>query len=149
MKTIDAPEAVEVRQREFLPHSARRYRLRRLTFKVGVYVLLLGICAFILLPVGWMLTAALKPDVAPVFTTKPEWFPTKFWDWSNFWRVLTEAMPFGRYMLNTTIIVVGNIIGVLISCSIVGFAFARLRFRGSKVLFNVLIITMLIPWQAL
>ena len=30
-----------------------------------------------------------------------------------------------------------------------GFAFARLRFRGSKVLFYLLIVTMLIPWQAL
>ena len=35
------------------------------------------------------------------------------------------------------------------SCSLVGFAFARLRFRGSKVLFYILIVTMLIPWQAL
>ena len=58
-------------------------------------------------------------------------------------------MPFLRYMINTMIIVIGNIIGVLISCSIVGFAFARLRFRGSKVLFYILIVTMLIPWQAL
>ncbi len=38
---------------------------------------------------------------------------------------------------------------MLISCSLVGFAFARLRFRGSKVLFYILIVTMLIPWQAL
>ncbi len=58
-------------------------------------------------------------------------------------------MPFFRYMINTMIIVIANIFGVLISCSLVGFAFARLRFRGSKVLFYLLIVTMLIPWQAL
>jgi ABC-type glycerol-3-phosphate transport system permease component len=96
-----------------------------------------------------MLTAALKPDLEPVFTPKAEWYPTKFWEWGNFRRVLTDNMPFLRYMINTMIIVVGNIIGVLISCSVVGFAFARLRFRGSKVLFYILIVTMLIPWQAL
>lgn len=149
MKTIEAGEAAEVSVRAFAPHSARRYRMRRISFTVGMYLLLIGICSFILLPVGWMLTAALKPDLAPVFTVHPEWFPTKFWQWSNFWRVLTEKMPFARYMFNTMTIVVANIIGVLLSCSVVGFAFARLRFRGSKVLFNVLIITMLIPWQAL
>jgi multiple sugar transport system permease protein len=114
-----------------------------------MYALLLLLCAFILLPVGWMLTAALKPDLEPVFTPSPEWIPTKFWQWDNFRRALFDSYPFFRYMINTTIIVVANIIGVLISCSVVGFAFARLRFRGSKVLFYVLIVTMLIPWQAL
>jgi multiple sugar transport system permease protein len=114
-----------------------------------MYVILFALCGLILLPAGWMLTAALKPDLAPVFTPSPEWFPTEFWEWDNFRRVLTERMPFLRYMINTTVIVVGNILGVLLSCSIVAFAFARLRFRGSKVLFYILIVTMLIPWQAL
>jgi multiple sugar transport system permease protein len=129
--------------------SPIRYRIRRIAFKVFVYAFLLGLCALILLPVSWMLTAALKPDLEPVFTPTPEWVPTKFWDWNNFVRVLTTSMPFLRYMINTTIIVVANILGVILSCSVVGFAFARLRFRGSKVLFYILIVTMLIPWQAL
>ena len=55
-----------------------------------------------------MLTAALKPDLEPVFTPTPEWFPTEFWEWDNFRRVLTEVMPFLRYMINTMIIVVGE-----------------------------------------
>jgi len=131
------------------PPSPWRYRVRRIAFKVSVYLFLLTLCAFILLPVSWMLTAALKPDLEPVFTPTPEWVPTKFWNWDNFVRVLTESMPFLRYMINTTIIVVANILGVILSCSVVGFAFARLRFRGSKVLFYILIVTMLIPWQAL
>jgi multiple sugar transport system permease protein len=149
LRTAEAPEAAELAE-ELAPRgSVWRYRLRRIFFKVAMYVLLLGLCAFILLPVSWMLTAALKPDLAPVFTPTTEWFPTEFWDWDNFRRVLTERMPFLRYMINTTIIVVANILGVLLSCSLVGFAFARLRFRGSKVLFYILIVTMLIPWQAL
>jgi multiple sugar transport system permease protein len=126
-----------------------RYRLRRVSFTLAMYLLLLALCAFILLPVSWMLTAALKPDLAPVFTPATEWVPTEFFEWDNFNRVLTEAMPFLRYMINSTVIVVTNIIGVLLSCSLVGFAFARLRFRGSKVLFSILIVTMLIPWQSL
>jgi len=126
-----------------------KYRVRRIAYKASMYALLLGLTALIMLPVGWMLTAALKPDLEPVFTPSPEWYPTKFWEWDNFRRVLTEDMPFLRYMVNTMIIVIGNILGVLISCSLVGFAFARLRFRGSKVLFYILIVTMLIPWQAL
>jgi multiple sugar transport system permease protein len=147
--TIEAPARPEVhRETRSLP-SVWRYRLRRVSFTLAMYLLLLALCAFILLPVSWMLTAALKPDLAPVFTPTTEWVPTEFWEWDNFRRVLTEAMPFLRYMINSTIIVVANILGVLLSCSLVGFAFARLRFRGSKVLFYILIVTMLIPWQAL
>ena len=42
-----------------------------------IYALLLVLAAVvILLPLGWMLTVALKPDNAPVFTLPPEWFPT-------------------------------------------------------------------------
>jgi multiple sugar transport system permease protein len=149
MKTVEAPERIDVPPEIQPTSSVARYRARRVGYKVLVYALLLGICAFILLPVGWMFTAALKPDLEPIFTPTPEWFPSKFWEWSNFSRVLTESMPFLRYMINSTIIVVACILGELIACSLVGFAFARLRFRGSKVLFYILIVTMLIPWQAL
>jgi multiple sugar transport system permease protein len=149
MKTVDAPEMTTVEETSRPGPSPIRYRLRRIAYKTLMYAILVGLCLFILLPVSWMLTAALKPDLEPVFTPTPEWFPTHFRDWDNFRRVLTESMPFLRYMLNTMIIVVTNILGVILSCSVVGFAFARLRFRGSKVLFYVLIVTMLIPWQAL
>jgi len=111
---------------------------------------LLTLSAFIMLPLGWMLTVALKPDRTPVFTVPPEWFPTQYWNWENFLRVLSnERQPFLRYTWNTLQIVVGNIVGTIFSCSLVAFAFARLRFRGSALLFNILIITMLIPWQVL
>jgi multiple sugar transport system permease protein len=149
MRTVEAPEQTEVPPETAPRTSGRRYRFRRISYKVVMYLLLIGLCAVILLPVSWMLTAALKPDLEPVFTPNVEWVPTKFWEWDNFNRVLTETMPFLRYSINTTIIVVSNILGVLISCSLVGFAFARLRFHGSKVLFYLLIVTMLIPWQAL
>jgi multiple sugar transport system permease protein len=149
MRTEEAPQRTQAPPEIEPETTVTRYRVRRISHKVLMYGLLLLLCAFILLPVGWMLTAALKPDLEPIFTPTPEWFPSKFFEWDNFRRVLTENMPFLRYMINSTIIVVASIIGVLISCSLVGFAFARLRFRGSKVLFYITIVTMLIPWQAL
>jgi multiple sugar transport system permease protein len=124
--------------------------VRRWAFKGVSYALLLALCSAILLPLGWMLTVALKPDHTPVFTTPPQWFPTEFWHWENFSRaLLTPARPFLRYTLNTLFIVGGNIVGTLFSCSLVAYAFARLRFRGREFLFSILIITMLVPWQAL
>lgn len=131
------------------------YRRRRLTphavgWRILAYIGLIGLAATILLPLGWMLTTALKPDFAPVFTPRPQWFPTEFWEWQNFSRALLDPnRPFWLYTLNTLFIVGMNIIGTVISCSLVGYAFARLRFRGRDTLFSVLIVTMLVPWQAL
>lgn len=125
-------------------------RLQRFIKVILTYAILLILCAFILMPLGWMITVALKPDNIPVFTFPPQWFPSEYWEWENFIRVLTNPMrPFLRYAFNTLIIVTGNLIGTVLSCSLVAYAFARLRFRGSNFLFNLLVITMLIPWQVL
>lgn len=117
---------------------------------ISTAYLLLGLLSLtILLPLGWMLTVALKPDFAPVFANT-QWFPTSDWHWENFTRALTDPeRPFLRYTLNTLVIVAINIVGTLISCSMAGYAFARLRFRGRRILFRVLVITLLIPWHVL
>jgi multiple sugar transport system permease protein len=125
-------------------------KIQRLIKPVLVYTLLFVLCAVIFLPLGWMLTISLKADHVPVFTIPPQWFPTTQWHWENFVKILTSSTTsFGRYTENTIIIVVWNILGTLISCSLGGYAFARLHFRGKKLLFNLLILTMLIPTQTL
>jgi len=97
-----------------------------------------------------MLTISLKADHVPVFTIPPQWFPTTQWHWENFVKILASSTTtFGRYTVNTIIIVAWNILGTLVSCSLGGYAFARLHFRGKKLLFNLLILTMLIPTQSL
>jgi multiple sugar transport system permease protein len=150
VQTVEAPPRATLPAAPIVVARPGRWiRWRPKLFKLVVYALCLAFCALILLPAGWMLTAALKPDLRPVFTVTPEWWPTEYWEWGNFRRVLTDTLPFLRYTINTTIIVVANILGILLSCSLVGYGFARMRFRGSGVLFTVLIVTMLIPWQAL
>lgn len=131
---------------------ARKWKsiLRKIPGWMAAYLALLALSSFILLPIGWLLAAALKPDYVPIFTQPPEWWPTTYWHWENFARVMTnETIPMAKYIVNTFTIVGGNMVGTLFSCTVVAYAFARLRFRGSGVLFNVLIITMLVPWQAL
>jgi ABC-type glycerol-3-phosphate transport system permease component len=125
-------------------------RLRKIGGDLLLYAVLLALTAFVLLPVCWMLTVALKPDNVPIFTVPPQWFPTEHFEWQNFVTVMTDPIrPFLRYTVNTLFIFGANVVGTLFSCTLVAFAFARLRFRGSDLLFNILIITMLIPWQAM
>jgi len=114
MKTLEQKPDMDAPPAQRPQRSDSRYWARRVTHKVGMYGILLVLTAVILLPVSWALTAALKPDLEPVFTPTPEWFPSEFWEWGNFRRVLTEVMPFLRYMINTMIIVIASILGVLI-----------------------------------
>ena len=99
--------------------TSHESRITRLVW--GVLLLLVAI---VILPFGWMITVALKPNNAPVFTLPPEWFPTEYWHWENFRLALVDStQPFGRYFLNTTMIVFFNIIGTLFSCSLAAYAY--------------------------
>ncbi len=133
-----------------LPVGVSLTRARRVVRAAVLYLMLLALSLFVLAPIGWMLTAALKPDTAPVFTYPPEWFPTRYWHWSTFTEALLDpSTPFLRYALNSGLLVVLNVVGSVLSCSIIAYPFARLRFRGRGPLFSLLIATMLLPGPVL
>ena len=119
---------------------------RRLLHAAFVYACLLALAAFIALPLGWMLTAALKPDNVPVFTFPPEWFPTEHFNVGTFVEALTQPNePYARFALNSFLLAGINIVGAVLSNSLIAYPFARLTFRGKNVLFAILIGTMLLP----
>ncbi|MBA2701889.1 MAG: carbohydrate ABC transporter permease [Chloroflexi bacterium] len=121
-------------------------RVRRAGRAVVVYAALLVLTAFILLPVGWMVTAALKPDTAIVFDFPPQFFPTRYFEWDTFARTLfDEDEPYARYILNTAGLILVNMVFAVVANSLIAYAFARLRFRGRDRLFAVVIATMLLP----
>ena len=123
-----------------------RPRTGRIVHAAIVYGLLLLLTAFILLPIGWMVTAALKPDTAIIFTFPPQFFPTEFFHWQTFADALfDEDEPYLRYVANTTFLILVNMTFAVVSNSLIAYAFARLRFRGRDRLFAVVIATMLLP----
>lgn len=121
-----------------LTQSARR----RFQFTLS-YVLLLAGAVLIMIPLVWMVSTSLKEPGA-VYTFPPEIIPDPI-RWSNFAESLTIA-PFGRFYINTAVVTVANIIGHLFSCSLVAFAFARLRAPGKSLLFILVLSTVMIPF---
>lgn len=109
-----------------------------------VYLFLTGILVVVLLPFYWAVISSLK-TAGGIFVYPPQWLPDTF-AWSNYAKVL-QAAPFDRYFVNTTFYAVSVMIGQLISCSLAGFAFARLRFPGRTQLFLLYLATMMIPNQ--
>ena len=104
----------------------------------GLAVLMIGI------PIGWMVLTAFK-EPSQIFAWPPVYWPDPI-RWQNFSDVLTQ-LPFVRFASNSFFIAVMNIIGNLFSCTLVAFAFARLRFPGRNTLFMLLIATLMIPGQ--
>lgn len=128
------------------PHLLARQSVRRGISGTVVYVVLTALGIVCLIPLAWMLSTALKAE-SEVFIWPPKWIPDVLL-WSNFSRVF-ELVPFGRYIVNTMTIVFWSIVGNVLSCSVVAFGFARLRFPGRNFWFGVLIATLMIPGTVL
>ena len=102
------------------PRLWRRRSVRDLLSRLVSYALLIGLGIIVLMPLSWMLTAALRGQGEPVYTIPPSWFPTDSFHFENFLTVLTnEAYPLWRPLLNTLYLVVLNITGVVISNTLV------------------------------
>ena len=111
-------------------------------------VLFLGSLAF-LVPFYFILNGSLKTEEAVQagdFITPPHSLSDV--RWSNYPRALSkEKMDFWPALSNTVVVTTLCVVGQIISCSLVGFGFARFRFRGRSILFMVMLSTMMLPAQ--
>ena len=99
---------------------------------------------FLMIPLAWMLSTSLK-SLGTIMSLPPEWIPRTF-HWENYADIF-RLVPFGRYVWNTVVITLLDVVGKIVSCSLVAFAFARLRWRGREVLFLIMLATMMLPPQ--
>ena len=115
--------------------------LRRIEIIV-TYTLLLAGAVFLMVPFFWMVSTSLK-TLDEVQTWPIVWIPSKF-IWQNYLDVFTR-IPFARFLANSVVLAVSGIIGSLLSSSISGYGFARLRFPGRNILFFVMLTTLMLP----
>jgi multiple sugar transport system permease protein len=107
--------------------------------------LFLIVAAFILLvPMFWMVSTAFKL-YRDTFRQPPMWIPPYF-TVANFDRVFS-VVPFGTMMVNSLKVAGLSTLGQVISCSLAGYAVARLRFVGRNALFLIILATMMVPYQ--
>lgn len=119
-------------------------RHQRFVTRLITYVLLiLGSCIFIL-PFAWLLSSSLKGEYE-IFLQPPKWIPNPA-RWDNYSKAIS-SVPFFTFLGNTVKITVFGIIGNVFMSALTAFAFARLRARGSNLLFGILLATMMLPSQ--
>ncbi len=104
-------------------------------------VLVTAAVAFIY-PFFWMISATFKPEVE-VMNFNPIGTTITF---ENY-RMMIEKIPIFRSLLNSLFVSSVSTASVLVLCSMAGYALSRLRFRGRKLIFTVILFTLMIPFQ--
>lgn len=115
------------------------YKTRRAVLQLAV--LLVGSAVF-LTPLGWMVLTSLKPT-EQIFLFPPEFIPKPV-EWDNYAEAWSQG-EFWTYTQNSTLVAALNIAGNIFGSSLPAFAFARLRFNGRRVLFLIMLSTMMVP----
>ena len=119
-------------------------KIARIIGRIITYAVLAFGAFVFALPFIWMISTSLKPAAfayhIPIMWIPPEW---KFSTYVEAWNLL----PFTAFYKNTLFITAVNMIGLVLSSSLVAFAFARIRFWGRDVLFLILLATMMLPMQ--
>ncbi|MBV7335480.1 carbohydrate ABC transporter permease [Chloroflexi bacterium TSY] len=111
-----------------------------------LYLLLISISLLFFFPLIWMFTTAIKPT-EQMFKIPPIWIPNPP-KWSIFYDTWTRA-NFNIYFINTVKITFLSIIGRMLSCALVAYSFARLRWPGREFFFVLTLSTMMLPFQVL
>jgi multiple sugar transport system permease protein len=94
------------------------------------------------MPFYWMLVTSLKPN-QDIFTDPIRWIPERF-TFEHYIKAFT-LVPFGRYFLNSTLMALMGTAANLFLGSLAGYAFAKMRFRGSDALFKLKLASMFVP----
>lgn len=111
--------------------------------KLLLYLLLAGGSAIFILPLVWMVRSALM-DASQIFIVPPVWIPDPI-RFDNF-KTALNTVPFGRYFINTMIIVAGNVTGAVLTGALCGYSFSRLQWRGRDFFFGLLMAGMMLPF---
>lgn len=116
----------------------RRFVLWRF---VAFIILFTGACTMVL-PFLWMLSTSLK-EATLVYTIPPQWIPRPV-DWRNY-AELFKVSNVVRGFINS-VFVTGTVVFLnVFTSSLSAFAFAKLNFPGKRIIFMLLLSTLMVP----
>ena len=119
-------------------------QIRRYATDAIIWILLIIGALIVIAPIMWMFSTSLR-DPARSFDLPPDFWPTAF-NWRNYVEVVNSPdISFLRFFWNSVKIAVLITAAQLVTCSMAGFAFGRLRFPGRDFLFFVFLGSMMVP----
>jgi len=111
--------------------------------KLFIYATLIGLSIFTIFPFFWAILTSFKTE-QQALVSPPIWWLDE-WHIENYNQALT-IFPFGRFYLNTIIFSVVSTVGRLFTSLLAGYVLAKFNFRAKKLIFILIISTMMIPY---
>ena len=129
----------------------RRYKYRKLATRWVMTALLVLIALFMITPFLWMLSASMK-TAKDVLSLPIKWIPRYFYpdNYLAVWHIGGKTpvdYHFGVAYFNSLKIAFINVFGAVLTSPLAGYAFAKIKFRGSNLIFLLYLSTMMIPSQ--
>ena len=118
--------------------NSQQQRIKKLTS----YLVMTVIGIVLIIPLLWMVFTSLKP-MEEIVRYPPTFFPEEI-NFSNYLDTI-NAFPFWQYATNTLFITVLVVFGNVLSNSFIAYGFAKLDFPGKKLIFSLVLSTMMIP----
>lgn len=118
----------------------------KIILKAVMYAVLIIGAVIMVGPFLWTISTSLKGQ-GLAMKIPPEIIPKPVY-WSNYAKVWNQV-NFVQYTFNSAFITAFSVIGSILSCSFIGFGFARMNFKGKNILFFCALATLIMPYQIL
>jgi multiple sugar transport system permease protein len=118
-------------------------RPRRLRAPSPWHLVLVPLAVVMAVPLVWMLVTSLS--TLEETRRFPPGLPSSL-QWSNYASAWNDS-PLAHWLLNSAVVSVTCVVSNLVFCSLAGYAFARVRFPGSQLLFIAILATLMVPFQ--
>lgn len=117
--------------------------------KIIYYILVTVIGLIMIYPLLWMIMSSFK-ETNTIFLTANSLIPEKFTleNYVNGWKGFAK-ISFGTFFKNSFVIALTATIGTVFSSSLIAFGLSRCRFRGNRLVFAAVLLTMMVPAQVL
>jgi multiple sugar transport system permease protein len=124
----------------------RKNQMQRWGKVLPAYFILLFLSIIMLFPFIWMLSSSLK-DVTQIYRLKL--FPERPTLENYRYILFSTSTKFPQWFLNSVIVAICTTASVLFFDSLVGYTLAKFRFPGKKIVFFLIISTLMIPTEML
>lgn len=119
-------------------------RLRDRWWILVLQIFIVILCLLIIVPFFWMVTSSLK-TTEEYLQTPIVWFPSVP-QWQNYAEIMVE-LGFWKYIINSLLLAFMSVVLSVFSSAFVAYGFCRFRFRGRKLMFAIMVVTMMLPGQ--
>lgn len=124
-----------------------RQRLVRIALK---YVLLTWIALVFIFPIIFMIVSSLKPDLQLLRDSGSlrAFLPVGDLSFDNYFSAFDRA-PIARFIFNSVFITAATLVLSLLLCSLAGFSFVFLNWRGRAIILSIILATFIIPFETI